>query len=300
MTPDRIVIAVGCGAAALAFFGLRGPSFGAAILAGVFAWLNEEAALVLAALVLTGFLVFRVAIRWSAAAAGMARRRVQVVVAIDSPISLRSAGSRKVLRIAGLQKTKRDEEVLRRLSLAGTAEDLRDLFPSLQTLYRRLGILRRARLIHRVGWIDNGRGTGSREYVYCTEKSKSDNLVHDLSLARLLRIWGVPFVCGNAHVDPELLPDATLQGVVHIEFDTGSMPHRRVQIRLRSYEREPRPIVFITRTGTRLTRILQDSAFLAGRLLGCTYGAALHVPGDVAIQHTDGEETTLYGAGSDA
>lgn len=196
-------------------------------------------------------------------------------------------------RSARLQITQRDKELLRRAEAPATKEDLADLFSCDEAYYRRMKQLLDAKHILRVGAVPNELGTGRLVDVFCVERCKPDNLLHELRMARLLRKWKISFVRGNQNVDPDLLPDATLEDAVHIELDMGSMSHRRVLQRLRNYESISAPVVFVTSARSRMWRVLQSAEFLAGRILGCLYEEALRPADEVILADADGDSITL-------
>lgn len=184
--------------------------------------------------------------------------------------------------------------MLARLACPCTADMLRDFFSTPQALYRRLKQLREAGLIFYLGSIPNGKNTGRMEDVFGTSKKWKGKLAHDVGNHRLLLAWGLPFECGDRHVVQDLLPDATVAGVIHVEHDTGMIPLPRVEERLhRAYENETKPIVFVTASEGRLQRVLSRCDFLSGRLVGCTYANALAKPAEVVLRHCDGDEITL-------
>lgn len=197
-------------------------------------------------------------------------------------------------RNARIQITEKDQVVLARLARPCTAEMLQEFYSTQQGLYRRLKQYRNAGVTFNLGSIPNGKDTGRTEDVFCTSKWKTNSLAHDVATHRLLLAWGLPFECGDRHVDQDILPDGTVAGVIQVEHDTGSIPLPRVEERLRrAYEDEIKPIVFVTAYEGRLQRVLSRCGFLSGRLVGCTYASALNKPAQVVLRHCDGDEIAL-------
>lgn len=64
---DRVVIALACAAAVLGFLGFRGTTCGAAVLAAMLAWMYQDAALVLGAILFAVFLTINIPDRLRAA-----------------------------------------------------------------------------------------------------------------------------------------------------------------------------------------------------------------------------------------
>lgn len=167
------------------------------------------------------------------------------------------------------------------------------LYPCSQSLYRRVAELVEARILYITGFVGNERGTGRTRTVWATQKFKQDTLAtHELPLSKLILAWRVPCVRGK-FVDSRLLPDATIYDCLHVELDTGKIDLPRAVQRLRKYESVDDPVLFVTRSAARLDRVLERGEFLAGRLVGCTYEAALNAPSDVRLTHCDGDQISL-------
>lgn len=164
-------------------------------------------------------------------------------------------------------------------------------FPSKQTMYRRLALLRRAGVIRIVGFVPNDGESGRPVDVYAVDRWKADNMQHEVALSRVLLHWGVPAIRGR-HVDPKLLPDATLlcDAPVHVELDTGSMNWNRQTARMKKYRECQDNVIFVTLSALRVDRVLKNCPFLASTLLACTYEEALH---EAELTDCEGEKITL-------
>ncbi len=164
-------------------------------------------------------------------------------------------------------------------------------FPSKQTMYRRLKILKEVGILQVVGYVPNPTDGGRPVDVLATEKWKSDNMNHEVKLSEVLLHWDIPSIRGK-YVDSKLRPDATLLTVrpIHIELDTGSMNWSRVESRMKRYESCEHNVIFVTSTKTRVSGVLSRCNFLASTLLACTHNEALE-----GAELTDcvGEKITL-------
>lgn len=161
-----------------------------------------------------------------------------------------------------------------------------DLFPSNQTLYRRLAKLRRSGEIHIVGY--TGSSGRPRDVYSIRRKWKADRLEHDLALTRILNKWNIDSEMSES--DP--FPDAVI-GQLYVEYDTGTIPLTRVETHMRKYEDCDNPVVFITRSENRLINALDRFLFLEGRVMACTDEKAMREPSDVILRHTDGDTILL-------
>jgi len=141
-----------------------------------------------------------------------------------------------------------------------------------EATYQRLNKLTAAGLIFIVGYIAT---KGRNRAVYANSRSwKADTIRHEVILSRILLDWGYACVRGK-DVDQKLLPDATILDGLHVELDTGSMNHGRVESRLRNYIDSLDPVIVITANPKRKREILRRCDFLQDGLLVCTVSEAL-------------------------
>lgn len=132
---------------------------------------------------------------------------------------------------------------------------------------------------------------GRSRAVFANSRSwKADTVRHEEILSRILLDWGYACVRGK-DVDQKLLPDATILDGLHIELDTGSMNHGRVESRLRNYIDSLDPVIVITASPKRKREILRRCAFLDDGLLACTVSEALAA--EVALERCNGEVWVL-------
>lgn len=164
-------------------------------------------------------------------------------------------------------------------------------FSSKSALYRRLNILKKAGVIQVVGYIANHTDSGRPVDVLATEKWKTDNMHHEVTLSQVLLHWGVPAIRGK-YVDSKLRPDATLLvgQPVHIELDTGSMHWPRVTSRMMRYEEQEEWVLFVTSSERRVSGVLSRCNFLSSTLLACTHKEAL---GAAELRDCVGKKITL-------
>jgi hypothetical protein len=161
--------------------------------------------------------------------------------------------------------TQKDLELLKRLYHPQTVGMM-----GKRSIYRRLKKLVNIKKVFIVGFIATN---GRYKAVYCTWKCKSDTIIHELWMSKIVLQLGFPCLRGK-DVDQRLLPDGTIGGL-HLEMDLATEDLSRVEARLRNFIDTDDAVLVITTSPHRKQAILDRCSFLKDGLLCCTTAEAL-------------------------